>query len=59
MLKLFDRISTHKTMQEKLQDETQHMQAKKEKRLRRQKEAEQFDRQRQAVNDAISQCKGL
>lgn len=49
MLKLFDRISTHKTMQEKLQDETQHMQAKKEKRLRRQKEAEQFDRQRQAA----------
>lgn len=57
MLKLFDRISTHKTMQEKLQDETERMQEIKEKRLRRQKEAERFDRQRQAVNDAISQCK--
>ena len=57
MLKIFERIPTRETLEERSQEETRRMQAKKEKKLRRRQEKERFILQRQAVNDAVFQRK--
>ena len=52
MFKIFKHITSRETKNNRFQEESRRIQAKKEKRLRRQLEAERFWQQRQAVNDA-------
>ena len=52
MFRIFERIPTRETKNNRFQEETRRIQEKKEKRLRHQLEAERFGQQRQAVNDA-------
>ena len=55
MLKILERFSARELLKEgPLEEEIRRMQAKREKKLRRQREEELFSQRRQAVNKAIS-----